>query len=251
MKFYKAYLNKTFKIGTIAESYKQIFQICECNYKDINFSLSTKNGEIESSKTINLDDLHTIIELNKNNYSLHCSYNFGSTSEKKFEHILILVLDNILNISIESEKAEILLSIHEILIKQLELKEYIYKPEESINSKVERIENRLALIEEKIIDKNKNISCFISMRFDDKSKKYLQNLEKFLTLLIITIVTGLSYEPRKVSEKVISKLDQNIDFVLYLITNENESFWTRDELVYGSQKGYFVIPLVEKGEKIY
>ncbi|HMM12323.1 MAG TPA: hypothetical protein PKE03_09555 [Bacteroidales bacterium] len=247
MRFSNTYSNKSFKIGLLAGTFKNIFQMFESNFEDYTISLSSKNREIESSKTLNFDDLYTITELNDNNYSIDCSPNFKLSREEKFRSIHIQNCGNVIGILIESEKAEIIHSIIEVLTEQLELVEDIPKMEESIESRIEKLENKINSLEEKL--SNKTLSCFISMRFDEKSKKYLQLLEKFLTLLNINVVTGLSYEPRKVSEKVISRLDKNIDFVLYLITNENESFWTRDELVYGSQKGCFTIPLVEKGAK--
>jgi hypothetical protein len=74
-------------------------------------------------------------------------------------------------------------------------------------------------------------------------------VQKFLDLLDVKVLSGASYEPRQVSEKVLSKLREPLDFIVLLITSNGESMWTRDEIGTAIHKGIALIPLVEKGAK--
>jgi hypothetical protein len=75
-------------------------------------------------------------------------------------------------------------------------------------------------------------------------------LTRFLELLGVNVVTGAGYEPRRVDQKVIARLEQPLDFLIYLITADGESIWTRDELAFSLAKGYALVLLVESGTKI-
>ena len=250
MKFSKRFKIKKFKFGDIVKAFENVFSTFSCNPDLMTFRVSVQNGELEGSKEVSLDDLYSIINLDENSQYISCSYSFDDTTiiEKEFESIMLLFLESSYHLCIEANKSEAIYKIHEIFVNQLALEEYIPEKQESVFEKLVRLENRLSLIEENIALNKRKLTCFISLRFDDKSKSYLQQLEKFLKLLNINVVTGLPYEPRKVSEKVISKLNK-IDFVIYLIAAESESLWTRDELVLGSQKTCYAISLVEKGSK--
>lgn len=249
MNLYKYYSLKTFKLGELVNVFNKVFTTYDCPLGDMKFTLAVKKGEIEGYKEITMDELYSLTELNKNNDYLTCRYNFSSKLDVQFDSISLSTSGKSYFLAIESPRIEVLHAINEIFIKELSLENYIPEQVESTDSKFKKLEERIKLIEENLDKNNIKLTCFISMKFDSKSENYFQILEKFLTLLDINVITGQSYEPRKVSEKVLSKLENNIDFVLYLITGESESFWTRDELVIGSQKGYYSIPLVEKGSK--
>lgn len=104
---------------------------------------------------------------------------------------------------------------------------------------------RVSEIEKSFFSKNK-LRCFISYRFNELSTEILQ-LKEFLSLIEIEIVTGNDYEPRRISEKVLGKIDESIDFVICLISTNGESLWTRDEIASISQKGGHVVPIIERG----
>jgi hypothetical protein len=70
---------------------------------------------------------------------------------------------------------------------------------------------------------------------------------RFLALIGVEVTTGDTYEPRRVSDKVLSHLDKRLDFVVYLVEKEGESAWTRDEMAVSLGKGCRIIPLVEEG----
>lgn len=64
----------------------------------------------------------------------------------------------------------------------------------------------------------------------------------------VKVTTGRSYEPRRISDKVLDKLAGPVDFVILLLC-QGESLWTRDEIVTARQRGIIVVPIVESGAK--
>ena len=75
-------------------------------------------------------------------------------------------------------------------------------------------------------------------------------LSRFLELVGVDVLTGIGYEPRRVSAKVLERLKGSHEFFVYLITKEGESSWTRDELAVAYGSGLPVILLVERGAEI-
>lgn len=88
------------------------------------------------------------------------------------------------------------------------------------------------------------LRCFLSFRFTEADSAVARELERFLSLHAVEVVTGQSYEPRRVEDKVRSRLS-GIDFVVYLLTGTGGSGWVRDEISEARASGVPVIPLVE------
>jgi hypothetical protein len=243
MNLEKNYSIKKFKIGELANTFKAIATKYKWDFNDLTFSISVNSDGLSGSKKITMEEIYSLTEFTRANRSIYCSY---SNSKKigSFTHISLSSLGEYLMLHIESEHIEKVTEINEIFVEHLAL-----VPEEIEfweTKMIKELETRVKALEENVIS-NRMLSCFISSRFDNKGKIYLPIKEKFLRLLDINVITGLSYEPRRISDKVIDRLENNIDFVVYLVTGGSESFWTRDELVIGKQKGCYSIPLVEKG----
>ena len=102
------------------------------------------------------------------------------------------------------------------------------------------------MLEAKIQELSRQLSCFLSYRFNSRSKALALELSRFLSLLNVKVVSGMGYEPRRITEKVTERLKLGHDFLVYLITKDGESMWTRDELVMSFGSGVPVIILVEK-----
>lgn len=250
MKLGKKYSIKKFKLGDFAKTFKAIIDKYKCDLNDLSFSISTKSGDLSGSKDITMDEIYSLVELPLSYSSISC-YNkkFNLDKESGFEYIIFSNYELYFDLVIESKHTEVLTEINDIFVNYLSLVECVPEEIEFWETKmIKELDARVKTLEESFAN-NRNIilSCFISSQFDDKGKLYLSIIEKFLRLLDVNVFTGLSYEPRRISDKVIDKLENNIDFVVYLITGGSESFWTRDELVIGKQKGCYSIPLVEKG----
>lgn len=112
---------------------------------------------------------------------------------------------------------------------------------------VEALSERLRLLEEKVQRQSQRLSCLLSYRFDETSESIAMKVQRFLELLDVNVVTASAYEPRSISAKVTSMLKEPLDFVVLIVAGKGESMWTRDEIRRASERGVFVVPLVEKG----
>lgn len=93
------------------------------------------------------------------------------------------------------------------------------------------------------------LRCFLSYSFTDADAGVAHEVERFLQLQGVEVLTGRSYEPRRVEDKVRSRLGSALDFVVYLVTASGDSSWLRDEGSEARAAGIRVIPLVEEGAK--
>lgn len=66
-------------------------------------------------------------------------------------------------------------------------------------------------------------------------------------MLDIDVITGEAYEPRKLGDKVLSKLQGSLDMIILLVASDGESMWTRDEINTALQQDIYFIPIVEQG----
>lgn len=96
---------------------------------------------------------------------------------------------------------------------------------------------------------NQHLKCFLSYRFSSENEASILKLQRFLTLLNIDVITGDKYEPRGISEKVLSKLTSPLDFLIIFIASDGESSWTRDEIAFARHEGLPVIPIVQDGKQ--
>jgi len=112
----------------------------------------------------------------------------------------------------------------------------------SINKKVVQIDRKL----NEMIKFKKDVKrIFLSMRFDEHSKCLAFDLNKFLSLLNIEMVTGIGVEPRSISEKVQERLERKIDLFVILLTNSGNSDWMNQEIGYAKAKKLPILILKE------
>lgn len=166
--------------------------------------------------------------------------------------ILITGSDNTLRLVLWMQNAEEAANIITLIENNLNLDKFIEKEPEEDKNKVTQISKQIKKpeeIEQIFSDRDGKLQCFISYRFNPKSKALVLELTRFLQLLNVNVITGAGYEPRKISEKVLSCLD-NIDFAIYLVTDDGESMWIRDELGVSIGKGCTIIPLVENNVRM-
>jgi len=250
---HKKFVQKGFSPGILAKTFKNAFQVMDIEYKeDYKYEITKKIGkEGSENKRIDINEVGNIVEIGNNITKVGFGYNYPDYEQ---EIIDITGFDEYLNLSVLSTTAEKASEIINLFKVELELEEYIVedKKENVINylkNEIENINNRIINIEQTILD-NKKLNAFISCRFDDISENYVNQLARFLELLGINVITGMGYEPRAISEKVLERLSNNIDILFYLIHSSGESIWTRDEMAVSIGKGSNIIPIVEKGIKI-
>lgn len=250
MKFqaYKYYKQKRFKPNQIAECFQKI--ISKLELPDDNTSISGTydvGDNTNESRDISLNDLRTICEIKALPYSVAFSYPDPEEKYGKSNIIIFQVFRGELQLGLHLSGPERSETLFKTFEEALDL-EQISPPEYS-DEKITIIEERLNSIEERL-EEHKQLTCFLSYRFNSRSKAVALELMRFLELLEVHVVSGAGYEPRRVDEKVIARLEQPLDFLIYLITKDGESTWTRDELAYSLAKGYAVVLLVESGAEI-
>ena len=64
----------------------------------------------------------------------------------------------------------------------------------------------------------------------------------------VEVLTGRSYEPRPVHEKVADRL-AGLDLLVLIVGVDGESEWGRDEISTARARGAAVIPIVTEGSK--
>lgn len=118
-------------------------------------------------------------------------------------------------------------------------------PEQDELERVTSLERRVDAVQ-RVQEESIRIRAFVSFRFNDSDSALARDIERFLSLNNVEVVTGHSYEPRRVEDKVRSRLT-GVDFVVYLLTSTGDSAWVRDEIASAHASDVPVIPLVEEG----
>lgn len=143
--------------------------------------------------------------------------------------------------------------IHELIRGTMGLRETTQEERESdaspeaLNRRIVRIQNLLQDLSTKALSSQsseKQFRCFLSFRFDEHSKSLALDVKAFLEL--VDVVSGLGYEPRSVSEKVLDRLSGQIDLFIVIFAKGGESTWLHQEI--GVAKGRNIPVLVMKEE---
>lgn len=111
------------------------------------------------------------------------------------------------------------------------------------------LEDRIKALEEGMSAPSRRLRCFFSYRFDPNTEVTALRIQQFLAALDVEVITGAQYEPRRISDKVLTKLRQPLDFIVLLVTARGESMWTRDEIGAGVHHNLPVVPIVESGAR--
>ena len=100
-----------------------------------------------------------------------------------------------------------------------------------------------------ILTKNQNIrtNCFLSFRFDDHSKSLAFDVKGFLELVKVNVLSGLGYEPRSVSEKVLDRLSQKVDLFILIHSQSGDSDWINQEIGVAKGRNIPIMVLKEEG----
>ena len=246
---YRYYKQCRFKTNQISTCFKKL--ISELKLGPEGFYITGEyriDDNTKESKNLSISDIGTLCEIKDRPEGL--SFHFSPHNEK-YAHSDIVFFQAFrgllqLGQSLSGPKNSDV--IFEIIEDSLQL----VRTELSEHKEMEiiAIEERLRALEDHQNQDKQQLSCFLSYRFNSRSKALALELTRFLDLLGVKVITGAGYEPRRLDEKVITRLEQPLDFFIYLIIMDGESTWTRDELAYSLAKGYAVVLLVESGSQI-
>lgn len=244
---HKTCKNTSFKPGELRRAFESIMAEIGISEAVARVSAEYRYGDDGNvKKDITFSDLELITDFSNNVTSV--SLQFPSDINRQYDKNNFVSLSAfgggiLINTSSENTSTpDTILTILEGALKLIEMP----KPEFKQNNDAE-LEARVEILEAKIQELSRQLSCFLSYRFNTKGKTIALELSRFLSLLDIKVVSGMGYEPRRITEKVTERLKLGHDFLIYLITKDGESMWTRDELVVSFSSGVPVIILVEKG----
>lgn len=242
---YTEYEYKIFEPGQLLEALKKAMLLFDPELADFKFDITLVHDQVgEQRKIFSEDDLKPVCDLNDN---------FTVISPKlkdNFERMLaIYPRDHFIQLLVKAPDSILLNEARKIISETLGWKEFDHAALQlnSLPNQLQKLENRIQALENTIRPANRRLKCFLSYRFNKRTGEYAAELTRFLELVEIEVVSGAGYEPRRITDKVKAKLGKSIDFVVYLVTKEGESAWTRDELASSFGKGYYLIPLVETG----
>ena len=126
--------------------------------------------------------------------------------------------------------------------------EQIEDPKDSLDLLFKGLESRVLALEKLSKDTARALRCFISFKFDDNGTAIqADRLKRLLAALRIEWVTGEQFEPRRIEDKVKSRLRADVDFIVAVISKAGESKWIRDELADANARGLRVVILLEVG----
>jgi hypothetical protein len=242
-------VNKDFGPSLLANTFKKVFEELSIPLDALSITANYDHGSPgEERKDISFSELENISKIGGHIKSVGVSFRERKEDIGKYNHIILQTVKGLLLLNCALEKASFSNPIFEIFENNLNLEKSGPEKVETID--IFKLETRVANLESEMSKKSEATSCFLSYRFNEQSKPLAFELSKFLDLLGIKVISGMGYEPRRVTEKVMSRLKNQHDFFIYLITSEGESTWTRDELAYAFATELPVILLVEKGASV-
>ena len=224
------------------------------------------DGTKKSEHDLTIDALDSICDLVKE--PVYIKLYFGIKDDRYYNKEMEVALsddsDGNISINVEANSIDLVHAFSEAFIKELGLERALSPKErikqayekmqeeqkkeghKSIPDQIEELRIRVETLEAQLTI-NRPISCFLSYQFSEPSLEYGRQVKHFLELHGIKVVTGQGFEPKPISEKVRSRLSEDLNMVVVIEVNDRKSPWTRDEMARAQSPGVFLIPLVEEG----
>lgn len=185
------------------------------------------DGSLSTNSHTDFLPLETVCDAST--FSIHLSY---SHSEKGKLHVSLSARSNSLVVEARADFSTTLTDALDLLERRLSLEPYTEpkkEPDQDGSSlSLAELNARLQVLEQKFLQQAE-FHCFMSYRFTETNELQALRLEHFVNLLGVRVTTGASYEPRPVTDNILSKLKDPMNFIVVLVTEEGESFSTRDK----------------------
>jgi hypothetical protein len=245
--FNKKYSQIEFKPGSLSKAFKSVFLLMGLQGTGaLRFKANYRIGDCGwEERQLSIDEIGSITSINDTPRELSFGYNWGAL---RIDTITFHAWHHGLTLLVGTDTAEKAQQIVKSLERDLHLETNVTDTP-SGDIKADAQANRLSAIEDDETSGGKPV-CFISYRFDELSQRYVKELSRFLELSDAIVIDGSSYEPRKISEKVMDRLSGRVDLLIYLITANGESAWTRDEMALSLGRGVRIVPVVENGSEL-
>lgn len=164
---------------------------------------------------------------------------------------------DLLDVDVSARGEEAQARIHEVVRGTLGLLRPTKDEEESfatlymINQRILKLRQLVEELPAKIVRsaRSENLRCFVSFRFDEHSKALALELRNFMELARLEFISGLGYEPRSVSEKVLDRLQGKLDLFIVIFATGGDSSWLHQEIGVAKGRGLPVMVLREDGSQ--
>ena len=210
----------------------------EC-FEKVSKSVKFKNVEIYKGltlKKIEAKGVDALKELNESNLPIIIIF-IKDESEPK---IRFQTSWQILNIFIEGFGDSLTKDLYKIIENSLSLDEPAEEDKRSLSS-LPNITSILWRVYDNTLDilnqtktkaggLTKKTKCFLSFRFDDHSKALALEVREFLELIGTEVISGLGYEPRSISEKVLDRMTDPLDLFIVIQSSTGDSAWLNQEV---------------------
>jgi hypothetical protein len=242
----REFAQRDFAPGSLANAFRkalELFRPVESRTPQFKVTRSVgKDGTADGVIEISDVGLITHIQDNPSRISV-----ISSISVDDYDGVFLSGTEKSLRLHVASNTAEKASELADLFKKELNLTEYSPLESKELGAEVDGLRARIERLESA---SRTRLSVFISYRFSQTNKIPVGELTRFLELLGVEVLTGASYEPRSVSEKVKDRLAENVDLLVYLISDSGESAWLRDEVASSHVRGAYVAPLVQKGLRL-
>jgi len=246
---YGEYEPNSFSPSDLATAIEQLAVAWGCSKTDIKFSVSYSYGNCSEDKDISLREAESFTTIADPVERLMAHY-----YPRPGQHAAHFsrTYSGALSISVTAD--DMIAAQNLLAVVASALKVTPYEPKE-VDSSEDELKTQIGAIEARLRSLEKAVSeaplrCFLSYRFSQTSSRLAWEVERYLSLLGVEVVSGAGYEPRRVEDKVRDRILSGVDFVIYLVTAEGESSWLRDELATATAAGASPVPLVEEGTDI-
>ena len=242
------YRHKVFEVGQLARAVESVLQHLGIDSATATFGISESIADgTRVSRNIAFSDLETICEPARQ----HLNF-YWRQADRDLWFIFAPRGQSFFSLETQSSELSIIAEVRRSFQQALSLVEATIDELKDASEcgdreTMEPLLKRIEALEQIVLAPTSRLRCFLSYRFTAANEIPALGINQFLTLLNVEVLSGSSYEPRQVSEKVLSKLKQPLDFVVLLITADGESMWTRDEIGAALHRGIALVPIVEVG----
>ena len=239
---------RQFRIGELASMFGSLSRSLTLEDKPVGFSI---NEILSDGSEVWRDATQADLESICNLVARSISCTIGNWPDRVYLSLSQRGSDY-LRLYVSSAQSSIITEVPRLLQQALALEEVTEHEAMSIDrapedDRFQPLLRRIEQLENAVFEPKQKLRCFLSYRFSSENEILALKLSQFLKLLDVEVITGASYEPRQVSQKVLSRLREPLNFIVLLVTKTGESMWTRDEVGAALHKGLALVPIVENG----
>lgn len=250
------YKPRKFKQGELSDAISSILKQFKIKPYEVEFSATYITGDdVQGEQVLDFKRIRKICVVDKK--PQHLSFSFYYPKPKSNKLLGIYELRRTQHYFSISKNDKGLINIYISAPDKNKIKKFSSIFEKTLNLKQVKEEAQGYLEEYGVQDdlrpsvKPRGLRCFISFRFNSRTKVLAGKLKKFLELIGVEVITGTPYEPRPVDDKLRSYLeDEKLDFIVSLIPKGGQSAWIRDEAIFAHAKKCHVVLIVEKGARV-